>query len=128
MSVGSPTAGTWFSSQWRPDNEFETDRFPVTQEQSLGWLAHDDAERRDVAQCVTDRHGLEDLGQGEAVWRVQTLNPSRGTDQKPHASERHDDDEDQPDPSDTVEHFADAGAVEKVGEQRDPDDGGQNAA
>ena len=26
MSVGSPTAGTWFSSQWRPDNEFETDR------------------------------------------------------------------------------------------------------
>ena len=27
MSVGSPTAGTWFSSQWRPDNEFETDRF-----------------------------------------------------------------------------------------------------
>ena len=27
MSVGSPTAGTWSSSQWRPDNEFETDRF-----------------------------------------------------------------------------------------------------
>ena len=26
MSVRSPTAGTWFSSQWRPDNEFETDR------------------------------------------------------------------------------------------------------
>ena len=26
MSVGSPTAGTWSSSQWRPDNEFETDR------------------------------------------------------------------------------------------------------
>ena len=25
MSVGSPTAETWFSSQWRPDNEFETD-------------------------------------------------------------------------------------------------------
>ena len=25
MSVGSPTAGTWSSSQWRPDNEFETD-------------------------------------------------------------------------------------------------------
>ena len=28
MSVGSPTAGTWSSSQWRPDNEFETDRLP----------------------------------------------------------------------------------------------------
>ena len=27
MSVGSPTAGTWSSSQWWPDNEFETDRF-----------------------------------------------------------------------------------------------------
>ena len=26
MSIGSPTAGTWSSSQWRPDNEFETDR------------------------------------------------------------------------------------------------------
>ena len=26
MSVGSPAAGTWSSSQWRPDNEFETDR------------------------------------------------------------------------------------------------------
>ena len=26
MSVGSPTAGTWSSSQWRPDNEFEADR------------------------------------------------------------------------------------------------------
>ena len=26
MSVGSPTCRTWSSSQWRPDNEFETDR------------------------------------------------------------------------------------------------------
>ena len=26
MSVRSPTAGTWSISQWRPDNEFETDR------------------------------------------------------------------------------------------------------
>ena len=26
MSVRSPTAGTWSSSQWRPDNEFETNR------------------------------------------------------------------------------------------------------
>jgi hypothetical protein len=25
MCVGSPIAGTWFSSQWRPDDEFETD-------------------------------------------------------------------------------------------------------
>ena len=25
MSVGSPTAGSWSSSQWRPDNEFEKD-------------------------------------------------------------------------------------------------------
>ena len=29
MSVGFPTAGTWSSSQWRPDNEFETDRYSV---------------------------------------------------------------------------------------------------
>jgi hypothetical protein len=26
MCAGSPTAGTWSSSRWRPDNEFETDR------------------------------------------------------------------------------------------------------
>ena len=26
MCVGSPTAGTWSSSRWRPDNEFETHR------------------------------------------------------------------------------------------------------
>ena len=26
VSQVSPTAGTWSSSQWRPDNEFETDR------------------------------------------------------------------------------------------------------
>lgn len=26
MCVGSPIAGTWSSSQWRLDNEFETDR------------------------------------------------------------------------------------------------------
>ena len=25
MSVGFPIAGTWSSSQWRPDNGFETD-------------------------------------------------------------------------------------------------------
>jgi hypothetical protein len=30
MCVGSPTAGTWSSSQWRPDDEFETDRWPET--------------------------------------------------------------------------------------------------
>ncbi len=29
MCVGSPTAGTWSSFQWRPDNEFETDRYYV---------------------------------------------------------------------------------------------------
>src|SRR6202022_3602275 len=26
MCAGSPTAGTWSSFQWRPNNEFETDR------------------------------------------------------------------------------------------------------
>ena len=33
MSVRSPTAGTWSSSQWRPDNEFETDRTELATEQ-----------------------------------------------------------------------------------------------
>ena len=31
MSVRFPTAGAWFSSQWRPDNEFETDRVQKAQ-------------------------------------------------------------------------------------------------
>ena len=33
MSVGSPTAGTWSSSQWRLDNEFETDGRPQVEQQ-----------------------------------------------------------------------------------------------
>ena len=33
MCVGSPTAGTWSSSRWRPDNEFETHRMDV-------WVLH----------------------------------------------------------------------------------------
>ena len=36
MSVGFPTAGAWFSSQWRPDNEFETDRALDRSEQIQG--------------------------------------------------------------------------------------------
>ena len=35
MSVRSPTAGTWSSSQWRPDNEFETDRSMATRSGTL---------------------------------------------------------------------------------------------
>ena len=34
MSVGSPTAGTWSSSQWQPDNEFETDTILPSNEAS----------------------------------------------------------------------------------------------
>ena len=36
MSVRSPTAGTWSSSQWRPDNEFETDRCAATVQHRSG--------------------------------------------------------------------------------------------
>ena len=39
MSVGSPTAGTWSSSQWRPDNEFETDRLSPASIHRI-WVAH----------------------------------------------------------------------------------------
>ena len=39
MSVGSPTAGTWFSSQWRPDNEFETDRREMIDINEIGATA-----------------------------------------------------------------------------------------
>ena len=45
MCGGSPTAGTWSSSQWRPDNEFETDRqLPDADgepnEIPLSWVKH----------------------------------------------------------------------------------------
>ena len=39
MSVGSPTAGTWSSSQWRPDNEFETDRVEATIGETLNFYS-----------------------------------------------------------------------------------------
>ena len=42
MSVRSPTAGTWSSSQWRPDNEFETDKGYRTDEQCRLSSAFDD--------------------------------------------------------------------------------------
>ena len=45
MSVGSPTAGTWSSSQWRPDNEFETDRLHATTPRVAGKA--DERGRRD---------------------------------------------------------------------------------
>ena len=57
MSVGSPTAGTWSSSQWRPDNEFETD---TTFELGV------DAQRRErPVQGGTD-HGA--LGRATLRW------------------------------------------------------------
>jgi hypothetical protein len=36
MCVGSPTAGTWSSSQWRPDDEFETDTLQRSPRQNDG--------------------------------------------------------------------------------------------
>ena len=62
MSVGSPTAGTWFSSQRRPDNEFETDRVvgepvPIV---AIGMAARDaeDPLPQQIRQRVADLAGL----------------------------------------------------------------------
>ena len=38
MCVGSPIAGTWSSSQWRLDNEFETDTPPKLDHLVLAFL------------------------------------------------------------------------------------------
>ena len=48
MSVRSPTAGTWSSSQWRPDNEFETDRFTGIDD------PYEPPERPDIAIDTSD--------------------------------------------------------------------------
>ena len=50
MSVRSPTAGTWSSSQWRPDNEFETD----TIEQLKGAAAVPRPEEFDLVELLTE--------------------------------------------------------------------------
>ena len=72
MSVGSPTAGTWSSSQWRPDNEFETDRHPVgglpptharTGEGALSSLGLTPMESR-VAVLLTEGKSLREVARG----------------------------------------------------------------
>ena len=58
MSVRSPTAGTWSSSQWRPDNEFETDRRRVAGHRRLCAATRAQATRRaDPRSRYTRRRG-----------------------------------------------------------------------
>lgn len=54
MCVGSPTAGTWSSSQWRPDNEFETH---TVASGSRSWRSVcDDRMSDNVGQLPKPRH------------------------------------------------------------------------
>ena len=62
------------------------------------------------------------------MWAVQALDPCGGPNEKPHATKRQDHDKHQSDAPDAAEHFADTRTVQKVGEQRQPDTGGQNTA
>ena len=53
MSVGSPTAGTWSSSLWRPDNEFETDSRRRLMDEWAAYLN---------GQPQSDTHTVSDAG------------------------------------------------------------------
>ena len=86
MSVGSPTAGTWSSSQWWPDNEFETDRIlsvglvRASDDSCNNAVAHwraleglrgqpvvgREAERADIGGYVGPFHDVPVLVRGEA--------------------------------------------------------------
>ena len=76
MSVGSPTAGTWSSSQWRPDNEFETD----TKYRVANWAAYNQAlvRRGDVtvwlsSEAITACPPPRRLGRRGGQWRYSDL-------------------------------------------------------
>ena len=63
MSIGSPTAGTWSSSQWRPDNEFETDR--RTERDQAGRVRAD--VRHGVARSASHPHAPAGSRSGAVV-------------------------------------------------------------
>jgi hypothetical protein len=60
MSGGSPTAGTWSSSQWRPDNELETDR-RISREKICS-LLQDRVKLRKPARRSSRGRGQSELG------------------------------------------------------------------
>ena len=73
MSVGSPTARTWSSSQWRPDNEFETDRIARVEPAVMVIVGVDTHKHVHVAVAV-DRLGAR-LGSA-ACRRIGAATPS----------------------------------------------------
>ena len=93
MSVRSPTAGTWSSSQWRPDNEFETytltasfEDFPATHDGESPFsfriafsagITASAADLRDHALTVTGgtATSVERVNQQDDLWSV-TVTPS----------------------------------------------------
>ena len=96
MSVGSPTAGTWSSSQWRPDNEFETDRpspstwrttranGPIRDVRTTCGIPMTEADQiersvvdHDSAGCSTTAHGLPECSADEWATRGRMEIPPR---------------------------------------------------
>jgi hypothetical protein len=72
MYVGSPTAGTSSSSQWRPDNEFETDRVDFVY-RCLGSLHRYDFVLKPERQLRELEHCLVTGTCGNALLRLATL-------------------------------------------------------
>ena len=64
--VGSPIAGTWFSSQWRPDDEFETDRRGNSPRQSARISPRT---RPTGPRCRTPMRGHRPSGPGRRIPR-----------------------------------------------------------
>ena len=65
MCVGSPTAGTWSSSQWRPDDEFETDTLSPHVAERLRAAGHDAVHVRDRGLGEADDETILELAVAE---------------------------------------------------------------
>ena len=82
MSVGSPIAGTWSSSQWRPDNGFETDSLHLVLD-STGLSIVGEGEWATAKHGGRDRRGWRKLHLGvdqSGGIRVHTLTEETGED------------------------------------------------
>ena len=100
----------------------------MPEEHALCRLTDDDAERCEVAKGVTRGDRLKGVAERQAVGAIEAPDPGRGSNEKPHATQRHHHDERPAESTYAVCDVCDSGATDEVDKQREPDDCGQYAA